>query len=318
MPAEPAAVRLPPLAAPRGIGRSPARLVLERFLAHRLAVLSGLVLLVLVLASVAAPIVALLLDVDPNAVDLLNRFAPPSARHPLGTDELGRDVLVRLLQGGQVSLFVGLAGAVAAAVVGTTIGLLAGYLGGRTDAFLMRLTDAVIALPVLPLLVVLAAVDLGKLGLPDDLIRGEGTSLWRILVIVVLVGWTGTARLVRGATLSVRERDFVRAAVAMGAGPLTIMRRHVLPNALSPVIVATTLSIGNVILVESVLSFLGLGIQPPLPSWGNMLTGAQELIWQAPGLALWPGLLIFVTVMSFNFLGDGLQDAADPRAEQRR
>ena len=317
MAAEPTAVRPAGLAAPPGTGRSPGRLVLTRFLRHRLAVLSSVVLLVLGLSSLSAPLVAMLLGVDASAVDLLNRFAPPSAQHPLGTDELGRDVLVRLLQGGRVSLFVGLSGAIAAALVGTTIGLAAGYLGGRTDAVLMRFTDAVIALPLLPLLVVLAAVDLGKLGLPEDLIRGEGTSLWRILAIVVLVGWTGTARLVRGATLSVRERDFVRAAVAMGAGPVTIMRRHVLPNALSPVIVATTLSIGNVILVESVLSFLGLGIQPPLPSWGNMLTGAQELIWQAPSLALWPGLLIFLTVMAFNFLGDGLQDATDPRAGTR-
>jgi len=294
---------------------SPGRLLLRRFLRHHLAVASGGVLVVLLLASLAAPLVARLLEVDPDAVDLLNRFAPVDARHPLGTDELGRDVLVRLLEGGQVSLFVGLTGAVAAAVIGTVVGLLAGYLGGRTDAVLMRLVDAVIALPLLPLLIVLAAVDLGKLGFPEALIRDEDASLWRILVIVTLVGWTGTARLVRGATLSLRERDFVRAAEALGAGPLTIMRRHILPNVASPVIVATTLSIGNVILVESVLSFLGLGIQPPLPSWGNMLTGAQELIWQAPGLAVWPGCLIFLTVISFNFLGDGLQDAMDPRAD---
>ncbi|HEX6144641.1 MAG TPA: ABC transporter permease [Geminicoccaceae bacterium] len=316
MPAEPAHAAA--LAAGRGSARrptSPGRLLLRRFLRHHLAVASGGVLVVLLLASLAAPLVARLLEVDPDAVDLLNRFAPADARHPLGTDELGRDVLVRLLEGGRVSLFVGLTGAVAAAVIGTAAGLLAGYLGGRTDAVLMRLVDAVIALPLLPLLIVLAAVDLGKLGFPEALIRDEDASLWRILVIVTLVGWTGTARLVRGATLSLREQDFVRAAEALGAGPLTIMRRHILPNVASPVIVATTLSIGNVILVESVLSFLGLGIQPPLPSWGNMLTGAQELIWQAPGLAVWPGCLIFLTVISFNFLGDGLQDAMDPRAD---
>ena len=316
MPAEPAHAAA--VAPGRGSARrptSPGRLLLRRFLRHHLAVASGGVLVVLLLASLAAPLVARLLEVDPDAVDLLNRFAPVDARHPLGTDELGRDVLVRLLEGGQVSLFVGLTGAVAAAVIGTAVGLLAGYLGGRTDAVLMRLVDAVIALPLLPLLIVLAAVDLGKLGFPEALIRDEDASLWRILVIVTLVGWTGTARLVRGATLSLRERDFVRAAEALGAGPLTIMRRHILPNVASPVIVATTLSIGNVILVESVLSFLGLGIQPPLPSWGNMLTGAQELIWQAPGLAVWPGCLIFLTVISFNFLGDGLQDAMDPRAD---
>jgi peptide/nickel transport system permease protein len=293
----------------------PGRLLLRRFLRHRLAVVSAVVLFLLALCSLAAPLFAAWLGHDPNAVDLLGRFGPPSADHPLGTDELGRDLLLRLLYGGQVSLFVGLVGAVAAALLGTVIGLVAGYVGGRTDALLMRLTDAVIALPLLPLLIVLAAVDLGKLGVPAAIAQSESASLYRILLIIALVGWTTVARLVRGATLSVRERDYVRAAVALGARPLRIMTRHILPNVVSPIIVATTLSVGYVILTESVLSFLGLGIQPPLPSWGNMLTNAQELIWQAPALAIYPGLLIFVTVIAFNFLGDGLQDALDPRAE---
>jgi peptide/nickel transport system permease protein len=295
----------------------PGRLLLRRFLRHRLAVVSAVVLFLLALCSLAAPLFAAWLGHDPNAVDLLGRFGPPSADHPLGTDELGRDLLLRLLYGGQVSLFVGLVGAVAAALLGTVIGLVAGYVGGRTDALLMRLTDAVIALPLLPLLIVLAAVDLGKLGVPAAIAQSESASLYRILLIIALVGWTTVARLVRGATLSVRERDYVRAAVALGARPLRIMTRHILPNVVSPIIVATTLSVGYVILTESVLSFLGLGIQPPLPSWGNMLTNAQELIWQAPALAIYPGLLIFVTVIAFNFLGDGLQDALDPRAEAR-
>jgi peptide/nickel transport system permease protein len=306
-------------AAARGPGRravSPGRLLLRRFRRHHLAVASGVLLALLALASLAAPLVASLLGHDPNAVDLLDRFAAPSAEHPLGTDELGRDLLLRLLHGGQVSLFVGLTGALAAACLGTAIGLAAGYVGGRIDALLMRLTDAVIALPLLPLLIVLAAVDLTKLGLPASLADAESASLYRILLIIALVGWTTVARLVRGATLSVRERDYVRAAVALGAGPLRIMARHILPNVVSPIIVATTLSVGSVILTESILSFLGLGIQPPLPSWGNMLTNAQELIWQAPALAIYPGLLIFVTVIAFNFLGDGLQDALDPRAEE--
>jgi peptide/nickel transport system permease protein len=297
-------------------GASPGRLVLRRFARHRLAVASGVVLLLLALCSLAAPLIAAWLGHDPNAVDLLGRFAAPSPAHPLGADELGRDLLLRLLYGGQVSLFVGLVGALAAALLGTVIGLVAGYAGGRTDALLMRLTDAVIALPLLPLLIVLAAVDLGKIGVPASIAQSESASLYRILLIVALVGWTTVARLVRGATLSVRERDYVRAAVALGARPLRIMLRHVLPNVVSPIIVATTLSVGYVILTESVLSFLGLGIQPPLPSWGNMLTNAQELIWQAPALAVYPGLLIFVTVIAFNFLGDGLQDALDPRAEE--
>lgn len=295
-------------------GVTPGRLVLRRFLRHRLAVASGILLVLLALASLAAPLVAGLLDQDVNAVNLFARFEPPSADNPLGTDELGRDLLLRLLHGGRVSLFVGLVGAVAAATIGTVIGVIAGYAGGRTDALLMRFTDAVIALPLLPLLIILAALDFTKLGLPAAVMRSSYGSLYIILGIIALVGWTTVARLVRGATLSVRERPYVRAAVALGAGPLRIIARHILPNVISPIIVATTLSVGNVILTESILSFLGLGIQPPLPSWGNMLTNAQELIWQAPALAVWPGLLIFTAVIAFNFLGDGLQDALDPRA----
>jgi peptide/nickel transport system permease protein len=300
---------------PQVSGVTPGRLLWRRFLRHRLAVGSGLVLLLLTGLSLAAPLIAAFLGHDVEAVDLFNRFTPPNAEHPLGTDELGRDLLLRLLYGGQISLFVGLVGAIAAALIGTVIGVIAGYAGGRVDAFLMRLTDAVIALPLLPLLIILAALDFTKLGLPAGMMRSSYGSLYIILGIIALVGWTTVARLVRGATLSVRERTFVRAAEALGATPSRVIARHILPNVISPIIVATTLSVGNVILTESILSFLGLGIQPPLPSWGNMLTNAQELIWQAPALAIWPGLLIFLTVIAFNFLGDGLQDALDPRAD---
>ncbi len=298
-------------------GASPTALVARRFLRHRLAVGGALVLVVLALAATAAPLVALVLDTDGRTVDLFNRFQAASADHPLGTDELGRDVLVRLLYGGRVSLLVGLAAAISSAVVGTLLGLLAGFHGGRLDVFLMRLTDGVIALPLLPLLIVLAALDPAKLGLPADWIASESASLWRIVAIVTLVGWTTVARLVRGSTLAVREQLFVLAARAQGAGALRIMAVHILPNVASAVIVATTLAAGNVILLESVLSFLGLGIQPPTPSWGNLLTNAQELIWSRPTLAIYPGLLIFVTVIAFNFLGDGLRDALDPRAVRR-
>jgi peptide/nickel transport system permease protein len=285
----------------------------RRFLARRIAVACLLLLLMLVLLTAAAPLVAALLGTDSTTVDLLQRYAPPSLAHPLGTDELGRDLLLRLLEGGRVSLFVGLFGALAAAVIGTTIGLVAGWRGGRSDALLMRVTDAVIALPVLPLLIVFAAVDLSKLGLPTS----ENASLWRIVAITALFGWTTVARLVRGATLAVRAQDFVRAAAALGADGRRIVLVHILPNVASPVVVATTLSVGNIVLLESVLSFLGLGIQPPIPSWGNMLTNAQEMVASAPALAVWPGLLIFVTVIAFNVVGDGLQDALDPRAVRR-
>ena len=287
---------------------------LARFMAHHGAVLSAFVLLIVVAAALGAPVVESWLGHGPNDPDLGKRFLAPSWSYPLGTDEAGRDVLLRIMYGGRVSLMVGLAAALASAVIGTAIGILAGYYGGRLDAFLMRLTDAVISLPSLALLIVLAAVDLKKLGIPDSIAYSEGVSLYRIIFIISLVGWTGVARLVRGATLSMRTREFVRAAVALGAPARRIMLVHILPNVIGPVIVATTLSVGGIILAESVLSYLGLGIQPPIASWGNMLSNAQEMLTQAPQLVIYPGLAIMVTVIAFNFLGDGLQDALDPRA----
>lgn len=299
-------------------GVSPGRLAWQRFLRHPAALPSATLLLLLVLGALAAPLVEQALGVDATRADLLGRYEPPSAQHPLGRDELGRDLLVRLLYGGRISLGVGLASALAAMVLGSLLGLLAGYFGGRLDALLMRLADTVIALPLLPLLIVLAAIDLTKLGLSPAAADSGMASFWRMVVLIALFGWTTVARLVRGAVLSLKRREFIRAAEALGAGPWRIMLRHLLPNAVSPILVATTLSIGNVILLESVLSFLGLGIQPPLPSWGNMLSGAQETLWAAPRLAVWPGLLIFATVIAFNFLGDALQDALDPRATRLR
>lgn len=293
--------------------QGPWRRFWRRFLRHRLAVLMAWLLALLLAAVSIGPAIGQALGLDGGGVNLFNRMAPPGPGHPLGTDELGRDLLLRLLEGGRVSLMVGIAGALLTALIGTAIGLLAGYAGGRADSLLMRLTDAVIALPLLPLLIVLAAIDVTKLGLPASLAEEGWGSVYRIVVLVALFGWTTVARLVRAAVLSQKERDHVRAARALGAGPLRIALRHILPNIASPIIVATTLSVGNIMLAESVLSFLGLGIQPPLPSWGNMLTNAQEIIWQAPALAIWPGALLFVTVIACNILGDGLQDALDPR-----
>ncbi len=292
----------------------PSQLIWRRFCQHRLAVVSAVTLILLVFISSGAPLWVSVFDLDGQTVDLFNRFQPVSAAHPLGTDELGRDVLARLIEGGRVSLFVGLIAALFASVIGTTIGLISGYFGGRIDVVIMRFTDGVISLPLLPLLIVLAAIDLSKLGLPNAIANSENASLYRISIIVALAGWTTVARLVRAETLALRERTFVKAAQAQGATSGRIMRVHILPNLAASIIVATTLSAGNIILLESVLSFLGLGIQPPVTSWGNLLTNAQELIWDSPRLAFYPGALIFLTVIAFNFLGDGLRDAIDPKA----
>jgi peptide/nickel transport system permease protein len=304
-------------AAMRAPAASPRALLWRRLLRHRLAQASLVFLAALLALSLAAPVIAQLRGVDPTVTDLLDRFAPPSAQHWLGTDDLGRDLFQRLLDGGRVSLLVGLAGALLSALLGAVIGVFSGYLGGRFDSLVMRFTDGVIALPLLPLLIVLAAIDPAKLGIPSGVAHSESFSVYRIVVIVALTGWTTAARLVRAETLSLKARDFARAAQALGAAPLRIMFRHILPNAMGSLTIATTMSAGTLILLESTLSYLGLGTQPPAASWGNMLTGAQDLLQEAPLLALWPGLLIFLTVIAFNFVGDGLQDAIDPRAERR-
>jgi len=279
--------------------------------------LSALLLGLIEVVSLAGPLVAHLLGADPAAVDLLHRFAGPSSAHPLGTDELGRDLLLRLMEGGRVSLTIGIAAALAAAAVGTALGLAAGYLGGWTDRVLMRLADGMIALPLLPLLIVLAALDLHKIGFARGLADAPGISLVRIVVLAVLVVWTTAARLVRGATLVTKSRDFVRAAQSLGAGVPHILWRHILPNVMAPLVVATTLSVGDIILLESVLSFLGLGVQPPLASWGSMLSNAEELISSSPLLAVYPGAMIFLTVIACNLLGDALLQRFDPREAVR-
>jgi len=245
---------------------------------------------------------------DSSVIDLNNRLLPPSAGHLLGSDELGRDVLARLLAGGRISLAVASATAILAALLGTTVGLIAGWRGGWWDAGLMRLTDGIISLPLLPLLIVLAAVDPIRLGVPAPLVASEGFAIARLIVIIAVVGWTTVARLVRAQTLTVKARDHVRAAVALGVSPTKIVLRHILPHVSSPILVATTMSMGGIILTESALSFLGLGVRPPVASWGNMLSGAMDLVWSAPLLALWPGIAIFMTVLAVSLLGDGLNE----------
>lgn len=296
---------------------SPTQKLVQRMMLHRLSVVSAGLLALLLMFALSAPILEWILKTDATKVDLFSRFSPFSLEHPLGTDDLGRDLLVRLAYGGRVSLLVGFTAAIFAAAIGTFIGLVAGYYGGLLDSLLMRTTDSFIALPLLPLLIVLAAIDLEKLGFSAQMINDSNIDLYKIIVIISLVGWTGVARLVRGSVLALREQPYVLAARAMGVPAKRIIFTHILPALTSPITVATTLSVGNIILFESILSFLGFGINPPMPSWGNMLTNAQELIWEAPTLAFFPGFLIFITVLAFNFVGDGLQDALAPRSKKR-
>lgn len=280
-------------------------LVFHRIMHHKLAIASGVVLIIIILLCTIGPLI--FTRYGPNHMDpqfsnnpYLGIFKPPSRYHWLGTDELGRDQFIRLLYGGRVSLSVGFLSVIFSSIVGIIVAAFAGFYGGITDTILMRFTDIMFSIPVLPLLIVLAAV-----------IPGGG--VWKIVIVITIFGWMGVARLVRGMYLSIKEEEYIEAAKAIGVPDLTIMFKHMLPNAMSPVIVAATLGVGGNIIYEASLSFLGLGIMPPTPSWGNMLQNAQSTMFLAPWLIWWPGIAILVTTISFNFLGDGLRDALDPR-----
>lgn len=253
----------------------------------------------------------------PNVDELKKMLKSFNSFHVFGTDELGRDVLMRLVYGARVSMGVGLLATLFSALIGLIIGSLAGFYGGVVDTLLMRITDSLLALPLLPVLVVVAAIDLQKIPFLQFFVQGGNESIVKLVFIMCLFSWMTVARLVRGSVLTLREREFILAARTLGANDSTIIIRHMFPNVIAPLLVSVTLGVGNVILFEAALSFLGLGIQPPTPSWGNMLFNAQELIYEAPFLAIIPGVLIFLVVVSFNFLGDGLQDAIDPKAVKR-
>lgn len=278
---------------------SPRRLAVRRFLRHRVAVASAVVLVLLALAVVLLPIV---LGTEPNTVDPSATNRPPGAEHWLGTDAAGRDVFARLLVGGQVSLLVGLTVAVFATVIGLLLGLLAGFVGGRVDAVLSRLTDTVLAFPTMVVVIVLAGF--------------LGPSLVTLILALAVLEWTTAYRIVRGLTLSLRERDAIEAVQGLGASPARVLRRHVLPDVVGSLTVVGTLLVAQSILLETTLSFLGLGVPPPMSSWGNMLNSAQSLtiLETMPWLWLPPGLAISITVLAVNFLGDGLRDAVDPRS----
>jgi peptide/nickel transport system permease protein len=239
---------------------------------------------------------------DPNAIDLKQVLMPPSAVHLLGTDTLGRDVLSRIIYGAQISLEVGFVAVGISTFIGMLVGALAGYYGGILDQVLMRLVDLMLCFPVFFLILAVIAM--------------LGPGIWNIMIIIGLTSWMGVARLVRAEFLSLREREFVMAARALGASDARLIWRHLLPNALTPVMVSATLGVAGAILTESALSFLGLGVQPPTASWGNILTMGKDNIEIAWWLSVFPGLAILVTVMSYNLLGEGIREAIDPRLRE--
>jgi ABC-type dipeptide/oligopeptide/nickel transport system permease subunit len=261
------------------------------------------VVLVLAFAAIAAPLVA---GADPFRIDLRQALSPPSAAHWLGTDAQGRDVFARLVYGARVSLIVGIVSQGISLVLGVALGLLAGYRGGWTDDVIMRLADVTLAFPSLLLLIAMAAA--------------FEPSLTVVYVVIGVVGWAGMARLVRGQVLVARELEYVQAMRAIGAGGIRIVLRHVLPNVIAPVVIAATLGIAGAIMAEAALSFLGLGVQPPTPSWGAMIADGRDLsqLRNAPWTSLAPGLAIGAAVLGFNLLGDALRDALDPRATTAR
>lgn len=276
----------------------PYREFWRRFSANRFAAAALAVIAVSFFVSIFADFIA---PYDPDLIDAFNVLLPPSGSHWFGTDELGRDVFSRVLFGARISLKVGFVSVGIAVAIGTVVGLFAGFYGGWVDAVLMRLVDLMLCFPTFFL--ILAVITMLE------------PSIWYIMMIIGLTGWMGVARLVRAEVLSLKNRDFVQAARALGASNMRIIFRHVLPNAMSPVLVAATLGVAGAILTESALSFLGIGVQPPTPSWGNILTSGKQFIEFAWWLSLYPGLAILVTVLSYNLVGEGLRDALDPRRQ---
>ena len=283
--------------------RSLRRLVFNRFLKHKPAVIGSVTIAVITLACVLVPI---LLQYDPrsNVEQIRN---PPSLEHIFGTDELGRDLLMRIWVGGQVSLRIGFATMLLAISIGTVVGSVSGFYGGWLDAVLMRFTDFMLTIPTLFLLLIFAQL-LRSTNRPE--ISGSEVP---IIIIISILSWMGIARVVRGQFLSLKKKEFVESALMSGARSGRIIFRHILPNAASPIIVAATLRVGAAIITESTLSFLGFGVQPPAATWGNMLKNAQGQMTYAPWTAIFPGLFILITVLSINYVGDGLRDALDPR-----
>jgi peptide/nickel transport system permease protein len=279
----------------------------RRFRRHRLAMIGSVILLALVLAVLAGPLVWRL---PINDIDFKAKLKGPSWSHPLGTDDLGQDVLARMLYGGRISLAVGIAAMLIAISIGTAVGAISGFLGGTVDHALMRVTDMFLSLPGLPLLLLIVYL------FRDSLRKMFGPEAGVFILIVAVIGglrWMPVARLVRAQFLSLREKEFVESARGLGATPIRQVVRHILPNSMGPVIVAGTIDVAAAIIAESTLSFIGLGFPPDIPTWGRILYDAKDNLDFAPHWAIFPGTAIFLTVLSINYIGDGLRDALDPR-----
>lgn len=287
------------------------QLTWRRFRRHKMAIFGAVILIILILYSFGG---TLFLSEDyANFTNTLLRLNSPSAHNPFGTDTVGRDILARTIYGGQISLLIGLTAVLMETILGILIGALAGYYGGVLDSILMRITEAMLNIPEIFLLIVMAKFFGGRI--PDLNIMGRifSGSVVVIVLIIAATSWMYLARIVRAEFLSLKENEFVLAARATGTKNFEIIFRHILPNSIAPIVVSATLGVANAILAEAYISFLGLGVRPPTATWGNMLESANNYIESAPWLWFFPGLLILLTVLSINFLGDGLRDALDPR-----
>lgn len=270
---------------------------LNRFKKNKLAMIGTVLILILVVFSIVAP---LIISKDINKVDLMNISMSPSKEHILGTDEMGRDVFARIVYGGRVSLTVGMLGMLIQIFIGTTLGIIAGFYGGVVDSIIMRIVDVFMCFPFFVIAIAMAAI--------------LGPNIWNVIIIIGVLSWTGIARIVRAEILKLKKSEYIEAAHALGIKNIRILLKHLLPNIIPSVIVASTLSIASGILTEASLSFLGMGVKPPQPSWGNMLAAAQNMRTLQSEWWLWipPGLCVFLTVMSINFMGDGMRDLLDP------
>jgi peptide/nickel transport system permease protein len=293
----------------------PWRRTVRRFLRHRMAITGTLILLALFVYIFIGSLVFSEADANYNDTSIL--LNAPSAQHPFGTDTVGRDVLARTIYGGQISVIIGVLSVIVSVSLGTLVGALSGYYGGMLDMVLMRITEAMLSIPTLLLLLVLAKFFSDKVSDINLLGRTFSGSLVVIIVVIGLTSWMYLARIVRSSFLSIKQQEYITAAQAAGASNSWIIRVHILPNAMAPIIVTATLGVAAAILQEAYVSFLGMGVRPPTASWGNMLDSAYKYVEQAPWLWIFPGLLVILTVMSINFIGDGLRDALDPQSDKK-